>query len=116
MNNSKNKTLSFSQSVNHMADRAFQAMDMEPDIAVAIKACNSVIKLNFPVNIKGKVEVFTGWRAVHSNHRLPVKGGIRYSEMVTEDEVKALAAKRFSPTKWSRKRPSKNYTRFTRNR
>ena len=92
MSNNNNKNLSFSESVNHMADRAFQAMDMDPGIAAAIKACNSIIQVNFPVNIKGKVEVFTGWRAVHSSHRLPAKGGIRFATMVDQDEVEALAS------------------------
>ncbi|MFT5351181.1 MAG: glutamate dehydrogenase (NAD(P)+) [Planctomycetota bacterium] len=92
MSNNDSSTLSFSESVNHMADRAFLAMDMAPDIAAAIKACNSTIKVNFPVNIKGRVEVFTGWRAVHSSHRLPAKGGIRFATIVNQDEVEALAA------------------------
>jgi len=90
--NTKTTTLSFSQSVNHMADRAFKAIDMAPDIAAAIKACASIIQVNFPVNIKGKVQIFTGWRAVHSTHRLPAKGGIRYASFVDQDEVEALAA------------------------
>ncbi|MCZ6503190.1 MAG: Glu/Leu/Phe/Val dehydrogenase [Gammaproteobacteria bacterium] len=92
MSNNNNKNLSFSESVNHMADRAFRAMDMDPGIAAAIKACNSIIQVNFPVNIKGKIEVFTGWRAVHSSHRLPAKGGIRFATMVDQDEVEALAS------------------------
>lgn len=92
MSNSKNQTLSFSQSVDHMADRAFHALNMAPDIAAVIKACSSTIQLNFPVKIKGKVEIFTGWRAVHSAHRLPAKGGIRYATIVNQDEVEALAA------------------------
>jgi glutamate dehydrogenase (NAD(P)+) len=85
-------TLSFSQSVNHMVERAFAVLDIDPGIANAIQACNSVLQVKFPVEIRGQVEVFTGWRAVHSTHRLPSKGGIRYAPIVNQDEVEALAA------------------------
>ncbi|MFQ5659313.1 MAG: Glu/Leu/Phe/Val dehydrogenase [Gammaproteobacteria bacterium] len=87
-----NKPLSFSDSVNSMADRAFAAMDLDPGVAAAIKSCNSMIQVNFPVQIKGKIKVFTGWRAEHSTHRLPAKGGIRFAPIVNQDEVEALAA------------------------
>ena len=87
-----NKSHSFTASVNRMADRAFKVLDMDPGIAKAIKSCNAVIQLHFPVNIRGKIEVFTGWRAVHSTHRLPVKGGLRFAPIVNQDEVEALAA------------------------
>ena len=86
------KTLSFSQSVNMMADRAFKVLDMDPGVAAAIKSCDSILQVNFPVTIRGRIEVFTGWRATHSTHRLPSKGGIRYATMVDQDEVEALAA------------------------
>ena len=88
----KNKSLSFSESVNMMADRAFAVIEMDPGVANAIKQCDSIIKVNFPVEINGKVEVFTGWRATHSTHRLPSKGGIRFAPIVDQDEVEALAA------------------------
>ena len=90
--NDKNQALSFCQSVNLMADRAFIALDIDPGIANAIKACDATIEVQFPVNIRGKIEVFTGWRAVHSSHRLPAKGGIRFANIVNQDEVEALAA------------------------
>ncbi len=57
-----------------------------------IKACNGVYSFQFPVRTRRGLEVITGWRAQHSHHKLPVKGGIRYSEDANEDEVKALAA------------------------
>ena len=88
----KKTSLSFSESVDLMADRAFAVMDMDPGVASAIKACDAIIEVNFPVNIQGKIQVFTGWRATHSTHRLPSKGGIRYAAIVNQDEVKALAA------------------------
>ncbi|MCU7815944.1 MAG: Glu/Leu/Phe/Val dehydrogenase [Candidatus Thiodiazotropha sp. (ex Lucinoma kastoroae)] len=84
--------LTFRQSVDHMVDRALVLMELEPGIAKAIKSCTSVLQVSFPVEIRGEVELFTGWRAVHSIHRLPAKGGLRYSESVDQQEVEALAA------------------------
>ena len=87
-----NSTLSFSQNVNYLVDRAIAAIDLDSDTASAIKACASIIQVKFPVKIREKIEIFTGWRAVHSTHRLPAKGGIRYAPYVNQDEVEALAA------------------------
>lgn len=84
--------INFRQSVDHMVDRAIEVMDLERDIAAAIKPCCSVLQVSFPVCIKGKMQVFTGWRAVHSIHRQPSKGGIRYASNVDQNEVEALAA------------------------
>jgi glutamate dehydrogenase (NAD(P)+) len=57
-----------------------------------IKFCNSVYRMKFPIRIKNEIEVIVAYRVEHSHHKLPVKGGIRYSTAVTQDEVKALAA------------------------
>jgi len=84
--------LNFRQSVDHMVDRAIEVMDLDRDVAAAIKPCTSVLQVTFPVLINGRVQVFTGWRAVHSIHRQPSKGGIRYALTVDQDEVEALAA------------------------
>lgn len=84
--------LSFRQSVDLMVDRAGQVLNLDAGTLQAIKACNSVLQVRFPVKIRGMIEVFTGWRAVHSTHLLPVKGGIRYAPTVDQDEVEALAA------------------------
>ena len=86
------KGLSFHQSVNQMVDCAVKLIGLQSGIAKAIKGCKAVLEVRFPVEIKGKIEVFTGWRAVHSIHRLPAKGGIRYATTVDQDEIEALAA------------------------
>ncbi len=57
-----------------------------------IKQCNSVLRLHFPVKVGDKVEVIKAYRVQHSHHKLPCKGGIRFSDMVNLDEVMALAA------------------------
>ncbi len=86
------KEFSFCDNVDRMADKAVDVLGLEKGLASAIKGCNAVLELRFPVEIQGKVEVFKGWRALHSIHRLPSKGGIRYATTVNQDEVKALAA------------------------
>ncbi len=83
---------SFRDGVNLMVDRAMAVIGLDKGVASAIKSCNSVLQVQFPVKIRGKIEVFTGWRATHSTHRLPSKGGIRYASYASQDEVEALAA------------------------
>ncbi len=92
MSDAQVQEVSFRESVDRMVDHALEAMDLSPDVAAAIKSCNAVLQVKFPVKIRGKIEIISGWRAVHSTHRLPAKGGIRYAPVVNQDEVEALAA------------------------
>lgn len=84
--------LEFRNSVDQMVDHAASFLDLGPGVIEAIKSCTAVLQVTFPVKIDDRVESFTGWRAVHSIHRLPSKGGIRYATAVDQNEVEALAA------------------------
>ena len=81
----------FFDNVSFYFDLAASFTDHPKGLLEQIKACNSVYSFQFPVSTRRGLEVITGWRAQHSHHKLPVKGGIRYSEDANEDEVKALA-------------------------
>ncbi len=79
--------------VNKYFDKAAAYLDHPPGLLSQIKACNSVYRMQFPLKRDdGTIEVINGWRAQHSVHRLPTKGGIRFAPQVDEDEVSALAA------------------------
>lgn len=86
------RALSFRDNVDLMVDEAIKIMDLNEGMGDVLKSCNSVLQVSFPVDLDGTPEVFTGWRAVHSDHRLPSKGGIRFDLAVNQQEVEALAA------------------------
>ena len=83
---------SFRQSVDLMFNRAAALLDLPPGLEEKIRVCNSTYTVRFGVKLRGEVRTFTGYRSVHSEHTEPVKGGIRYSLGVNQDEVEALAA------------------------
>ncbi|MEX2592700.1 MAG: Glu/Leu/Phe/Val dehydrogenase [Anditalea sp.] len=79
--------------VNSFVDDAVSHMDLHPGLVNLIKECNSVYQFVFPLTKDdGSYEVLKGYRVQHSHHKLPAKGGIRFSDKVNEDEVKGLAA------------------------
>ncbi len=83
----------FEDDVNVYFDRAAALTGHPKDLLDQIRACDGVYSFQFPVRQPdGRLEVVRGWRAEHSHHKLPTKGGIRYSATVDESEVKALAA------------------------
>ena len=86
------QTKSFSKSVDLMFDRAADLVDILPGLREKIRVCNATYTTRFGVRLRGEIHTFTGYRAVHSEHMEPVKGGIRYAPSVNQDEVEALAA------------------------
>jgi len=85
--------ISFFDQVNSNFNRAAALTDYSAGLLSQIKEINNVIHFTFPIKRdSGEIEVLHAWRAEHSHHMLPTKGGIRYAKMVNEDEVMALAA------------------------
>lgn len=82
----------FFESVQRSFDKAAACLDYDAGLLEQLKACNSVYKMKFPVKMGDKIEVIEAYRVQHSHHRSPTKGGIRFSEMVDQEEVMALAA------------------------
>ncbi|MBW7056801.1 glutamate dehydrogenase [Paracoccus bogoriensis] len=83
---------SFRDSVDRMFSHAASLMELAPGLEEKIRVCNSTYVVRFGVRLRGQIHTFTGYRSVHSEHMEPVKGGIRYSLDVNQDEVEALAA------------------------
>ncbi len=84
---------SFLEQVNRMFDKAAAHTQHPAGLLKQIKICNSVYHMTFPLKRDdGSIETIQAYRAEHSHHKLPVKGGIRYAPSVNEDEVMALAA------------------------
>lgn len=83
---------SFFDDVLKYFDKATAYVTADPGVLEQIKYCNSVYRMKFPVKVGDKIEVIEAYRAEHSHHKTPTKGGIRYSEHVNQDEVMALSA------------------------
>jgi glutamate dehydrogenase (NAD(P)+) len=73
-------------------DLAAERLDLDPGLRRILREPKRELTVHFPVKMDdGSVRVFTGYRVQHNLGRGPAKGGIRYHQDVTLDEVKALA-------------------------
>jgi glutamate dehydrogenase (NAD(P)+) len=84
---------SFLDQVDRSFDRAAAFTGHDATLLANIKACKNLFYTSFPIKRDdGRIEVMHAWRAEHSHHKLPCKGGIRYAPDVDAEEVQALAA------------------------
>ena len=86
------KQINFYESVQRNFDKAAAISKHPKGLLDQIKVCNAVYQMNFPVKIGKDFQVIEAYRVQHSHHRLPTKGGIRFSHLVNQEEVMALAA------------------------
>ncbi len=73
-------------------DQTAERLNLAPGLRGLLREPNRVLTVQFPVKMDdGTVRIFTGYRSQHNMSRGPAKGGIRYHQDVTLDEVKALS-------------------------
>jgi len=73
-------------------DQAVEVLGMTANQVAMIKDPRKVIEVNLPVRMDdGSIRIFQAFRVQHSVARGPAKGGVRFHQDVSVDEVKALA-------------------------
>ena len=73
-------------------DLAADRLNLDPGLRRVLREPRRELTVHFPVHMDdGTVQVFTGYRVQHNLGRGPAKGGLRYHQDVSLDEVKALA-------------------------
>jgi glutamate dehydrogenase (NAD(P)+) len=76
----------------HQFDLAAERLNLDPGLRAVLREPRRELTVHFPVHMDdGTVKVFTGYRVQHNLGRGPAKGGIRYHQDVSLDEVRALA-------------------------
>jgi glutamate dehydrogenase (NAD(P)+) len=81
------------QSAEARFEAAAHKLGLEDGVYRYLKYPSKEITVYVPVaRDNGQLEVFVGYRVLHSSVRGPGKGGIRFAPNVTIDEVRALAA------------------------
>lgn len=84
--------LNLERGVQRLVHQAADRLGLPEGLRDQIAVTDSIYVTNFPIQFGGRVEVFSGWRAEHSHHRHPLKGGLRYSPLVSQQEISALSA------------------------
>ncbi len=90
--NGRSLDLDLERSVHGLVHEAARKLELPTGLLQQICLTDSIYYTRFPVKFGDRVEVFSGWRAEHSHHRHPLKGGIRYSPLVNQQEISALSA------------------------
>jgi glutamate dehydrogenase (NAD(P)+) len=81
----------FRANVYRMYDKAVSYLALPPGLSERIKTCSVLLHVRIPIRVGDDLRLIDAYRAQHSFHKKPVKGGIRFDLEVSADEVVALA-------------------------
>ncbi|HZH03094.1 MAG TPA: Glu/Leu/Phe/Val dehydrogenase [Myxococcaceae bacterium] len=83
----------FFKVINGYVERAAKRVNLSPWVATILSEPRNEVITHFPVKMdNGEIRLFQGFRIQHNNMLGPFKGGIRYHQSVSRDDVKALAS------------------------
>jgi glutamate dehydrogenase (NAD(P)+) len=83
----------FFKVVQGYLEEAAQVVEVPAWITTILSQPKNEIIVNFPVRMDdGQIKLFKGYRIQHNNVLGPYKGGLRFHETVSLDDLKALAA------------------------
>lgn len=81
------------ESVHCLIDRAAMFTRIPVSFILGLKNCSHVLQLTLPIKLdNNKVSTYTAYRAHHSIHALPLKGGIRYAPGMELHDVEGIAS------------------------
>jgi len=81
------------QEIEKLIEKTGKRLKLKKSLINEIKKPKKIIRVKFPVLMdNGKTRIFSGIRVQHNNARGPYKGGLRFHQHVSTDEVKILAA------------------------
>ena len=73
-------------------DATMDLLNLTPGIRKYLRQPRKILEVAVTTKMdNGDIDIFTGYRIQHNTNRGPGKGGIRYHQDVTRDEIKALA-------------------------
>ena len=79
--------------VTSLIESAGQLLGLNEGMIKRIITPERILEVAVPVRMdSGDVEMYTGWRIQHDTSRGPGKGGIRFHQSVSTDEIAALSA------------------------
>jgi len=85
-------TMGAYENAQRQFEAAVRVLGLTPNQVSMIQEPRRIVQLNLPVRMDdGSIRTFTAYRVQHSFARGPAKGGVRFHQDVTLDEVKALA-------------------------
>jgi glutamate dehydrogenase/leucine dehydrogenase len=83
--------MSFLESITKQFKKAIKILNLSKDLEERLEKPENVLEFEIEIEKDKKILKFFAWRVQHNSILGPYKGGIRFSEKVSLDEIKALA-------------------------